>query len=463
MVIGVFMAAFLVGALWYIIGIGNAAVYREYMQDGADAVSFGAAVYHARGMNIIVLINLVMAAVLAVLVAFKIAQMLLVMTNIISCALGAWFNPVCDLTTAAEPEMNTAVNEVETAVDNALRVLKRASDVVAYGAPWLAEAKALTIASNYGTTVKNGWMMSVSQIPGSITPQGSKRYGLPVQDDKFANLCGKAGEDVVDIVFSPLSLVGGDALVGGVKKFVGGAVSGLVSTFPGYFCGGGPAVNLSSATGGWVGGADPTSDKKACESEQAGIPDKKARASFDIGKCIDGRQKARDAAGKSKAMDSGSDRTSKAIYSASRMGDDYFGVFGFTTGDLKNQSDADKGVAVAGWGTKPGDPAVWDQVQFAKSEFFYEPRSDGKTDWSSVSSDCMWNMRWRARLRRFHIPAPEMTSFLFPLVSKIDDAGGGWALKSILNKVLKSDTVTGVINDPVKGVIGGMTDDLIIH
>lgn len=75
MVVGVFMAAFLVGSLWYIIGIGDAILYRERMQDGADAVAFAAAVYHARGMNIIAMINIIMAAILAVLVAFKLVQL----------------------------------------------------------------------------------------------------------------------------------------------------------------------------------------------------------------------------------------------------------------------------------------------------------------------------------------------------------------------------------------------------
>lgn len=108
LLIAVFMSAFLVGTLWYIIGIGDAAIYRQYMQDGADAVAFGSAVYHARGMNIIALINLVMAAVLMVLVAFKIGQLLLAIANIASCLAGAYLNPICDLTTAASPSTTTS-------------------------------------------------------------------------------------------------------------------------------------------------------------------------------------------------------------------------------------------------------------------------------------------------------------------------------------------------------------------
>ena len=76
LVAAVFMAVFLVGCLWYLVGIGDAAIYREKMQDGGDAVAFASAVYHARGMNIIAVLNLIMAAALAVLIAFKIAEIL---------------------------------------------------------------------------------------------------------------------------------------------------------------------------------------------------------------------------------------------------------------------------------------------------------------------------------------------------------------------------------------------------
>src|SRR5262245_14650498 len=76
LVIAVFMAAFMVGCLWYIIGIGDAALYRQKMQDGADAAAYVSAVYHARGMNILAVMNLVMAAILAVIIALKVAQII---------------------------------------------------------------------------------------------------------------------------------------------------------------------------------------------------------------------------------------------------------------------------------------------------------------------------------------------------------------------------------------------------
>ena len=71
LVLGIFMCSCIVGALWYLAGIGSAIVYRERMQEAADAIAFSGAVLHARGMNLIVLINFVMAAILAIRVEMR--------------------------------------------------------------------------------------------------------------------------------------------------------------------------------------------------------------------------------------------------------------------------------------------------------------------------------------------------------------------------------------------------------
>ena len=211
LLVAVFMSAFLVGCLWYVIGIGDAAIYRQYLQDGADSVAFGSAVYHARGMNILALINLVMAAVLAVLVAFKMAQVLLIAANILSCVCAAasegtnaFCDAACGLTSDAEDPMSSLVDEVSQIVDKVLRGLHLASNAVAYGMPWVAEGKAIVVAQDYKPTVRGGAMMSTSLIPGSVesglggfkkSAQGnSNRYGLPVEDDDFNNLCKRAGK-----------------------------------------------------------------------------------------------------------------------------------------------------------------------------------------------------------------------------------------------------------------------------
>ncbi len=66
MVMGIFMAMMLVGTLYYVWGIGGAILFRERMQDAADTSAFSAAVVHARGMNILVILNVIMCALAAI-------------------------------------------------------------------------------------------------------------------------------------------------------------------------------------------------------------------------------------------------------------------------------------------------------------------------------------------------------------------------------------------------------------
>jgi len=65
MVMGLLFACFLASALWYVIGVGDAVLFRDRMQEAADAVAFSSAVVHARGMNFIVVCNLLMFALVA--------------------------------------------------------------------------------------------------------------------------------------------------------------------------------------------------------------------------------------------------------------------------------------------------------------------------------------------------------------------------------------------------------------
>jgi hypothetical protein len=66
MVIGIFIAMMLTALIYYVWGIGGAILFRERMQDCTDTAVFSAAVVHARGMNILVLLNLIMAALAAI-------------------------------------------------------------------------------------------------------------------------------------------------------------------------------------------------------------------------------------------------------------------------------------------------------------------------------------------------------------------------------------------------------------
>ena len=69
MVMSAFFAIFLAAILYHVIGVGGAALEQQILQDAADASVFSAATANARGMNMLVLINLIMVLALAILVA----------------------------------------------------------------------------------------------------------------------------------------------------------------------------------------------------------------------------------------------------------------------------------------------------------------------------------------------------------------------------------------------------------
>lgn len=522
LLIAVFMSAFLVGALWYIIGIGDAAIYRQYMQDGADATAFGSAVYHARGMNIISLINLVMAAVLMVLVAFKVGQVLLAAANIASCLIGAFLNPVCNLTTAAQAPYANMVMKVEQIVDKILRVLYQTSNAVAIGMPWVAEGKALIVAQEYKPSVDGGFMVSISLLPGpveqavgglvakrkttaSTTPGGpttpppgetkkpskdGMRWGLPVQDDEYSNLCKRAAKNVTHLVFLPFkALPGIGGLAGGVEKFTSGLVSSVVGFFSGYFCG-----DMKDMAGQAKGFADKMKDKllKGSKDKVKDLCDKRKKENksendkrkkdglpaipFDFEACM----KATDSSFKSfenpgSGSTLGAGKTSKTIYEPASLGDDYFAIWGIGFGDLSDQTGAEKGVNIAGWNkASASGPNIFSRVGIAKAEFYYEPKPDDPKKWGKdaaaiipggskgeggLSEDAMWNMRWRARLSRLRLPIPSAGAILATKInSKIPKI-------PVLGDLLKlpAEKIGEAIDDKVGAVIGGVTNTIIAH
>lgn len=522
LLIAVFMSAFLVGALWYVIGIGDAAIYRQYLQDGADATAFGSAVYHARGMNIIALINLVMAAVLMVLVAFKIGQVLLAAANIASCLIGAFLNPVCDITTAAQAPYANLVMRVEQIVDKILRVLYQTSNAVAIGMPWVAEGKALIVAQEYKPSMDGGFMVSISLVPGPVEravgglvsanstssssePGGSTapaggatkkpsnqfmRWGLPVQDDLYANLCKRAAKNVTSLVFMPFkALPGIGGLAGGVEKFTSSLVGGVVSFFAGYFCG-----DVKDMAGQAKGFADGMKEKllKSSKDKVKNLCDKRktdnasenekrkkdglAAIPFDFDKCMkatDSSFKSFENAGSGSTLGEG--KTSKMVYDAATLGDDYFAIWGFGFGDLSDQTGAERGVNVAGWNKATvAGPNIFSRVALAKAEFYYEPKPGDPKKWAKdlakiipggsngqggLVVDAMWNMRWRARLTRLRLPIPSAGGIL---ASKIN---AKIPLIPVVSDLLKlgPKKLGALVDKEVGEAIGGVTDTIIAH
>ncbi|APR84487.1 Hypothetical protein A7982_09836 [Minicystis rosea] len=449
LVAAVFMAVFLVGALWYLVGIGDAAIYREKMQDGSDAVAFASAVYHARGMNIIAILNLIMAAALAVLIAFKIAE-IVAFTVAAICAVLCPFTggATCTIATEAANIGNNLhsniIPKVQQVVDNILKVSSESQRWVARITPWVGAARGVIVATQYSPTVKGGVALSLSMVPMG------DRLGLPVQEEPFDKLCERAGKMLGGLAFGWIPGL----------EYIGGLLGKLAGTFPGYFCG---------SSGGGGNGGSATADQKQTVKEQCAEA-KKAydeankdksgpKKTFDMKKCEDDANKQLEMSGGGKAG-SGSvgntgEKTSKMIFSGARNGNDYFQVYGFVLGDnAAMHQNAKSRVEMASWGKSKIEPNAltdtMEKVGFAEAEFYYDQVKSGKTYWDDYKDEALWNMRWRARLRRFRLPTQVGMDTLGSLIGSVPGIPGSLKVG------------TGWVTDTA-GQINGAVGTVVIH
>lgn len=399
LLIATFMAAFMCGCLWYLMGIGESIIYRERLQDGADAAAYANAVYHARGMNIIAMINLVMASHWAVLMALKATEILAWMLFGIVSALCACCGMYCEYVGPSEQfaqkMSDVAVPQTEQTIKQVLKMLSAKQVSIAKMVPHRGAQRAAQEAKDYKRDVEHGQGFSVSQQPNGA------RLGLPVQEDDMQELCDRAATVALTMAVVPLPSAkdwGGGGKMPLPAGLVAGAAPGVIQMLKMSMCGGGTG---SSAKAEAKKGA-----KLACELQAKAA--EKANKSFDLGGCLADIEKnfPEGAAGAAQAGGGQNQgMTPKRIYDPAENGDDFFQTFAITVGDSKQwYKRSDKGVEMAAWGQAKVDEnnAKADLQRYAltMAEFYY----DTSGSWEDYADDALWNLRWRARLRRVRKP-----------------------------------------------------------
>jgi hypothetical protein len=215
----------LIAALAYVQGVGAVVLQREQLQDAADAAAFSSAVLHARGMNVLALLNMLMAALLAVLVALKLVE---VITGIAIVAISviAFFLPGAAAAIPPIGQLRSGVIEAHDALSPGIHTALEAMHVAATGVrtlvPVASQANALEIVANQ---------------PGSPAQVGfavPMRATLPTEDGSFAQICAKSGDYVGDLTRWALEAlhVGGE-----IGDIVSEATSDLVRSRGEWFCG----------------------------------------------------------------------------------------------------------------------------------------------------------------------------------------------------------------------------------
>jgi len=228
MLIAVFVAIFAVALLYYLIGISGTVLFREKLQDAADATALSSAIMHARAMNLIVLINIIMAAILSVLVTVKLIETLAIIGVGFAAAL-AWGTAGASL--VAIPPLKTVQSSMQTAYETlrgpvfeALLALNDLADAVRDVTPGAALALAeADLAANPALPNTHGIVFGT-------------RRDLPVEDDEFTTLCGQAAKLPATLAKESLSAIRPlSAVMGALES----PMQSLGSSLSEWFCGDG--------------------------------------------------------------------------------------------------------------------------------------------------------------------------------------------------------------------------------
>jgi hypothetical protein len=444
LVLGVFMAACVAGMLWYLAGIGDAIIYRQRMQEASDAAAFSAAVLHARGMNLIVLLNLIMACVLGVRVTLRaIAAGLVVAGTIV-----AFIPPISGFAPAlfnGARAMESAVRATRNPINNTIKALAKAQDGLRLVAPGAALAGSYQVGSKYGPIVSH-----------SAAGNPFTSYGLPVEKGTTDRLCKEAGEAVTGILLWAMPGSIDPRVTDRAKGLIGKAVEkGGV-----FFCelGKGTAPDFGSDVDGAAkeqcgkeegelstkvnqaesqylarcralgavcdGGSEPGKLSPAERAELANLRASRdsaisAVAGFDEKTCREKKRTEADEKMKKEAGGAGSnagptqadlDAMRPAKIAASyKNGIDGAQLLAVSKGSEALLGISPTGVQAGAWNRgEPIDIPATAFFSFAQAEYFYD--CSGK--WEGIDcngadadgAEAMWHFRWRARLRRYNAP-----------------------------------------------------------
>ena len=362
MLISLFMAIFSIASLYYILGLGDAIIYRRLMQDGADAGAHAAAVMGAKGMNLHALLNVVMAVTAGILLVIRSVEVLLEVIIGILYGLAATLIlapkalPLIAVLSPVESTIEELGNGVEQFVRVAHDALDTAHHAVQRGYPILAQARAvdaMAFQDAYDPPVAGGFVVP---LLGPRLSAGGR--GLPVEKDDIGTLCDRAADGL------------------------GNRLSNVSSTVPRW---------LLKFLGGVVSKALRLGKRRTCAD---GVVESPRRV-----------------------LDSRPDGTQVWL------GQEEFQYRAYALGRSAHDGHwqrGERGLRIAQGANDAGRNATHHAHQlgrlgFAQAEYYFNGR-EHKSEW-------MWKQRWRGRLRRFRISRAWIPSGILSACSAMGGRG----------------------------------------
>lgn len=342
MLFSLFMALFLIGTIYYVLGVGDAVIYRRIMQDSADAGAHAASVMGAKGMNLHALLNVVMAVTAGILLVIRSVEVLLeiILSILYGLAASIIFAPkavpLIGVLTPVESTVENVGDTVEQFVRVAHDALDAAHHAIQHGYPLLAQVRAvdaMAFQDAYDPPVAAGFVVP---LLGPRLPNGGR--GLPIEKDDVGTLCDRAADGLSNRLSSVSSKVPRWLL-----RFLGGVVS--------------RALRLGK--------------RRTCAD---GVVESPRRVI-----------------------------TTRTDGTLVWLGHEEFQYRAYGIGRSAHESHwrhGENGIRMAQGGNNDGrsstrDAHVVGRIGFAQSEYYF--------DGVEHNSEWLWKQRWRARLRRFRI------------------------------------------------------------
>jgi hypothetical protein len=427
-VMGILMGAVLVAVLFHLTNCGFGILWRENAQDASDATAYEAALWNARGMNVVVAINIFIALVMAILIFWRMVILFMMGLTVllaIACPFEPEFCGFVPLTANAARTMIQQDERVAGRVYQVISMLHDAQKIVAAATPVMGTLSSLLEAQKYdaefgigfGTQLVPTVGFTLGKKPDKSCTKRAKRWStdtgsagdllgkpvsLPVVEaDDLSKLCEQGGKMQFVVLWYIVGKVGEKLGIGFLKDLgnqegggeFGKAWGSITGHADAFFCG--DFMGLVHEV------ADDAIDNKCGKDKD----------------CRDKANKGKDKsplpdAGKSSSIDSSQVRWTR-VWDLAANGNLFMQSWSYVKSERKQLESLDKVLRITDLfqqSTSKGDGIEKGASTYAEAEMYFECASQ----WSDASCRELapWAMRWRARLRRVHDPVDMIASDL---------------------------------------------------
>ena len=190
LIVGLFMGVILVLCCLHMVGVCEAILVRALGQNIADAIALEGAVWHAQGMNLIVLINLIMAGVMALFITIRLAELILITAIAVlsvAAAVASFFSsgtgaqalrPIIQRMAQALVRVQRIEDKVSQPVMTTLAYSADAERLLAAVMPYVSLARPVTRSANLP-----GLVVGISLVPAVLEQKFSKAPQIPILQD----------------------------------------------------------------------------------------------------------------------------------------------------------------------------------------------------------------------------------------------------------------------------------------